>query len=336
MHRIDNSGSQGRCRRRGFTLVELLVVIAIIGVLVALLLPAVQAAREAARRSQCTNNLKQIGLAILNYESSYKTLPKGRNGCDNLTELHCQGNDPAEQSATSAFVSILPQVEQQALYDVLDLSDQGLNVWPPTSASVPFANWATPAVQQAMNTKPAVYTCPSTESELEPLEVPVYQFGWEVKPATGDYALNKGHRGPSWQALPLPVKLDNSGPFIYGMDIPLRRIEDGVSNTFFAGETIESHLESNRNIWTRGARHTDSMRSTDNPLNTPPGEGKTFKGFNGAFQSRHPGGANFVFGDGHVEYITENIDLETYTSYATKSQEELNDPYIEQTAQSQN
>ena len=326
MQQIHNQKSLGKNVRFGFTLVELLVVIAIIGVLVALLLPAVQAAREAARRSQCTNNLKQIGLAMLSYESTYRTLPTGRDGCDNLTELHCQGSDPSEQSAISAFVKILPQLEQQALFDVLDLSDQGLNVWPPISAQVPFFSWATSQVQQACNTRPDVYVCPSAVTEPECEIVPLYPFGWELWPATGDYATCIGHRGPSWQALPLPVKLDNSGPFIYGKAIPLRRIEDGLSNTVFVGETVEGHTQPSRNIWTRAERH-GSMRSMDNPLNTPPGEGKTYKGFNGAFQSRHPGGANFLFGDGHVEFLAEEIDLETYASYATKAQEELVEQY---------
>src|SRR5438552_9189513 len=89
--------------RSGFTLVELLVVIAIIGVLVALLLPAVQSAREAARRMQCANNLKQLGLAFHTYESTFKVLPP---------ETMCSGtNEP------TAFVHILPNIEQSALYD---------------------------------------------------------------------------------------------------------------------------------------------------------------------------------------------------------------------------
>ncbi len=83
-----------RLRRTGFTLVELLVVIAIIGILVALLLPAVQAAREAARRTQCNNQLKQIGLALDLYEGSYKLYPPGRVGCDGITTGPCNGDPP--------------------------------------------------------------------------------------------------------------------------------------------------------------------------------------------------------------------------------------------------
>src|SRR6185436_5732753 len=91
----------------GFTLVELLVVIAIIGILVALLLPAVQAAREAARRSQCTNNLKQITLAILNFESTHKQFPAATVGCDGLSTGTCVGMPTEERSAASVFVLIL-------------------------------------------------------------------------------------------------------------------------------------------------------------------------------------------------------------------------------------
>ena len=103
--------------RRAFTLVELLVVIAIIGILIALLLPAVQAAREAARRSQCANNLKQIGLALLNYEDAFKTLPPSVvYGC------------PGDRTTATAEIPyhhtwitrILPFLEQQALYDQMD------------------------------------------------------------------------------------------------------------------------------------------------------------------------------------------------------------------------
>src|SRR3954449_12171326 len=98
--------------RHGFTLVELLVVIAIIGVLVALLLPAVQAARESARRMQCQNNLKQVGLALLNYESSHKFFPSGY-----LSDIDANGNDTGPGWGWAAL--IIPQMEESGLYTII-------------------------------------------------------------------------------------------------------------------------------------------------------------------------------------------------------------------------
>ncbi len=108
--------------RQGFTLVELLVVIAIIGVLVALLLPAVQAARESARRAQCLNNLRQIGLAMINYESSKGELPAGRLFCGPESASVSDNICNNERVSLSGFWVILPYMEQQALFDRIDLS----------------------------------------------------------------------------------------------------------------------------------------------------------------------------------------------------------------------
>src|SRR5881397_3768235 len=104
-----------RAKRSGFTLVELLVVIAIIGILIALLLPAVQAAREASRRSSCANNLKQVGLAFLSFEGAKKAFPAGRYGCEDAVtgiiksggnSVDC-GQDPAQSHGASGFVTVL-------------------------------------------------------------------------------------------------------------------------------------------------------------------------------------------------------------------------------------
>ncbi|MEX2309186.1 MAG: DUF1559 domain-containing protein [Pirellulales bacterium] len=333
----------------GFTLVELLVVIAIIGILVALLLPAIQAAREAARRSQCVNNEKQIGIALLNYESSYKKFPPGRHGCDGAPEPAIRGCEEVatvERSAMSAFVKILPFLEEQALYDQLTDKDSIISpfviIWPELlgdEQAVPFANWATPQVQQALNRRPDVYVCPSADSATvtESLHFSSAAF----IPATGDYALCMGHRGPSWRRHFYGVKADNSGIFFYIREIKIREILDGTSHTFLGGEVLESHTIDSSNIWSRAVRHLDGMRTADNPINTP--AGPLYKDFYkhhrkpeapdrpyfamGAFASKHPRGANFVFADGRVEFISEDIDLDTYFAFASRASQEIDDEY---------
>jgi prepilin-type N-terminal cleavage/methylation domain-containing protein len=139
--------------KRAFTLVELLVVIAIIGVLVALLLPAVQAAREAARRAQCSNNLKQMALAMLNYEDTYKCLPPGRTGCDGATGNQCTGfTTGAGTLGWSAFVSTLPFLEQSALSNKIDY------------APVPWgvtAGWDNASNMEVVSARPKFIVCPS-------------------------------------------------------------------------------------------------------------------------------------------------------------------------------
>ena len=148
--RKDVNKNSGIKNSRGFTLVELLVVIAIIGVLVALLLPAVQAAREAARRMSCSNNLKQYGIAQLNYESTKKTFPPARPGPDATSSQEVRsigrpagprasGGNGYERSGVSGFVLVLPFMEQQALYNQFDI-DRGDGVW---LSSVSQVSWKT-------------------------------------------------------------------------------------------------------------------------------------------------------------------------------------------------
>lgn len=290
----------------GFTLVELLVVIAIIGILIALLLPAVQAAREAARRSQCTNHLKQIGLALANYESSFKVYPPGRVGCDS--------DGPGakvlvyQRTGTSGFVMLLPSVEQQALYDKFDFSN---GPWPADTS-----NWNAGGNIDVIAQRVPTYLCPSDNSE------PTKNFSNNVA-ATGNYAFVTGTRGPSLRLDNL-VKYDNTGIFYYLKAHRIADVLDGLTNTMFVGEVIEPHTGPSSNIWSYASVHTNCQRSTENPINTSPGEGVVYTSgtwgrVNGAFASRHPGGANFVFGDGHVSFLSETIDLESYRALSTRA-----------------
>jgi prepilin-type N-terminal cleavage/methylation domain-containing protein/prepilin-type processing-associated H-X9-DG protein len=331
---------------RGFTLVELLVVIAIIGILVALLLPAIQAARESARRSQCINNEKQIATALLNYESTYKKFPAGRHGCDGALEPEVRGCESAsiiERSSMSAFVKLLPFLEEQALYDALDLSNEGKIIWPTTmgedSSGSNYTSWATLEIQQALHNRPQVFVCPSSAS-LPVTESLRYQDA-TFRPATGDYAMSMGHRGPTWNRDFFAVKTDNSGIFFYIRELKLQQVTDGSSHTFFGGEVLDSHTIDSSNIWSRAERHLDGMRTADNPVNTPAGpEYRDHFRYHrkaespdrpyfamGAFGSRHPRGANFMFADGRVQFVSEDIDLDAYFAYASRASEEINDKY---------
>ncbi len=138
---------------------SLLVVIAIIGILVALLLPAIQAAREAARRNSCLNNLKQLQLGMLLHEESYKHFPPGRSGCDGMNSDICKGiTDVNQQTGTSGFVFILAYIEEKALYDQVDFTKKDGTY---NKLMYSGGNWRTPQHLQVIAARPNVMVCPS-------------------------------------------------------------------------------------------------------------------------------------------------------------------------------
>ncbi|MBN2578297.1 MAG: DUF1559 domain-containing protein, partial [Pirellulales bacterium] len=288
-------------RTSGFTLVELLVVIAIIGILIALLLPAIQAAREAARRSQCTNNLKQIGLAFGNYEAAMKVFPPGRTGCDGSGPEICNRD---KQIGASGFVYLLPYLELKPLWKMIDLDT--FQIYNHYSVS--------PQHRFVMEQRPPVFVCPSDTARL------LFDDSEWGKMATCNYAMCSGVYGPGMGG-GLDAKYDNDGVFFYKRKVLRREIIDGVSYTFLCGEVIKPDIEESKCIWFSGSRYR-CLRYTKNPVNTPPGDPQyvTYDGAkqNGAFASMHRGGCNFVFGDGHVFFLSENINLEIYQALSTR------------------
>jgi prepilin-type N-terminal cleavage/methylation domain-containing protein/prepilin-type processing-associated H-X9-DG protein len=313
-------------RNFGLTLVELLVVIAIIGILVALLLPAVQAAREAARRMSCSNNLKQEGLADLNFSDTAGHLVPARLGPDSTASREMRPLRTAvERSGASGFVLMLPYIELTALYDKLDIYEND-SIWPASAFRTAGVEWRTQARNEAIATSVAAFICPSEGSERF---IEDGSFGLPA-PAVGSYAFVAGHRGINGGALYTPVnacmvKHHNTGPHLYRTVVALKKIEDGTSNTISIGEVIETSVgtingATSHNIWTYVLRYLDCFRTTTVAINTPPwAETLNAEGdvVNGAFASRHPGGAQFVYVDGHVDFVEESIDLDLYQNLST-------------------
>lgn len=315
----------------GFTLVELLVVIVIISILVMLLLPALSMVRESARRVKCGDQIKQIANALVQYEANFRKFPPGRMGCDGWQNDVCKDNPGWRRPGTSGFVMILPMLEQQNLYDQFEPFAKGalFPAQPGDSSDGTTDGWKTPQIAAALTIRPEVFVCPSSST------LPQFNNG---SYATGCYALVQGSKGPSYGISQTHVKHYNNGMFCYRTELRRAHVLDGMTPTMFVGETVEGHTRESANVWSLAARHLHSMRSTDNPLNTRPGDGVFVKvgggggtgddeplyGYkaNGAFASDHPGGALFAFGDGHVQMLHENIDLATYRALSTRAEED--------------
>jgi len=282
-------------RQRGFTLIELLVVIAIMAILIALLLPAVQQAREAARRLSCKNNLKQIGLAIHNYHAVYRALPMATHWF----------SDP-NWKLYSAFTAILPYVEQSSLF----------NKYNPNVKSSDALN------AEAVKQRVSVYLCPSMTF---PRPVPNTACGETRAPSS--YAVCVGSTS-AWGP-------NHNGAIVRHSDGPtrFRDITDGTSNTLMVGELdyglknyfytsgpCEGQLRGGVPEWSTGYPGY-SIASTVGLFNSD----RLVNGFNEyeTFRSDHPGGAHFCLVDGSVRFVSENIDAGLLDALATRAGKEV-------------
>jgi len=306
-----------RRRSSGFTLVEMLGVIAIIAVLIALLMPAVQGVREAARRTQCANNLRQIGLAMLSHEQQKQEFPAGRVQCDGNTvaRFGCSANvDSPRRPGTGGLVWILPWLDAQPLFDEFASGFDVGGLW-----SLSGAEWRTPRVAAVIATRPAVMVCGSDWSEPH-----VRNMAGFPLVAVGSYALSVGTMGPSQQC-GQDAKQFNTGMFRYLNKRVAAQIMDGLSNTLLGGESINNHTSSNRNVWTMGVRLLDTLRSTECPPNTSLGPVPCATAwvydasstYNADFASRHPGGLQFLFVDGHTTWMSDTVDMTVYRALST-------------------
>jgi prepilin-type N-terminal cleavage/methylation domain-containing protein/prepilin-type processing-associated H-X9-DG protein len=291
--------SRRKRRTDGFTLIELLVVISIIGLLIALILPAVQAAREAARRVQCTNNLKQIALATLNYEAVWSTLPRGGFLQSPAPGVGLTNPDGSLNVSGNLFLSILPYLEQKPLYNSINFD---VNIFTAINATV------------SANGVGALW-CPSDAGVANPQTLPDGNF-YDPGPFTMYYSSYSGNLG-TWGMRPVNNTLMN-GPFVGEDSIPLQSVGDGQSNTIGFGEhtgTILPATERGDWHWWTSGWFGDALFVTLYPMNPQrtmanvvlPGSSST-EAYATAASSMHPGGCNFAFLDGSVRFLKDTID----------------------------
>ncbi|MBN2216247.1 MAG: DUF1559 domain-containing protein [Pirellulales bacterium] len=298
-------------RQMGFTLVELLVVIAIIGILIALLLPAVQAAREAARRMNCGNNMKQIGLALHMHHDGHGKLPAGWSGYDGGE--HASKGNPGWCWATR----ILGYLEQHSLFDSLAVEQRAVT---------------DPANAGFIQTRLSAFRCPSDPREDaaadlagHKVEVSNYVGVWG-----GRYEVSSGNYENLLQRMQATASTGQTlgnGVFYHNSEVSFRDMSDGQSHTLVVGERGAKILPDDNvfyfSTWA-GVIGADSeywaARVVGTGVYLPNAEGSTggsCDDYRQGFSSYHPGGAHFVLGDGSVRLVEDEVDAVVFNALCT-------------------
>lgn len=303
--------------RRGFTLIELLVVITIIAILIALLLPAVQAIREAAMRIQCSNNMRNVGLALHNYHQGHRKLP-----------FACGYN----KAVTGTWVAmVLPYVEQQALYDQFDFNVKMNHRNNKTAVTTPLPLFTCPADPVAANPvlTERCQSCPDCPPEgmglwypasMGPTSPDNCSFCSEGKNSYCCQGHNYGSRGPEGNFVGMFGR--------YPKSVRFSQVRDGLSNTFLIGESLPGECFHNMAF---GSNFPLSGTTIPLGIRAEPSEVPQKGMSNGTlhkinphwklcgFKSMHPGGAFFVMSDASVHFIANTIDYKLYNELGTRN-----------------
>ena len=287
-HHLRNPFAQP-VRRCGFTLVELLVVIAIIGILIGMLLPAVQMVREAARRTACGNNLRQVGLALHSRMTAHGSFPAGGIETHFLT--------PSPRKQISWMVACLPYIEQNAVFDLFSYQ-QAYNSQ---------ANNA--ATSQIINT----FICPSVSRSFHSTGDINENGAWDPGDNMGltDYGGMHGLSKPPFlpftqQASPWVHVPQHRGGMSYEIELRPVEFSDGLSNTVMVTECVRGNRFQSE--WANGQNLFDQQHQ--NPINVSN---------NNEIYSEHPIGAMMLFGDGHVRLVAETIEQEVLNATLTRA-----------------
>ncbi len=332
-------------QRKGFTLIELLVVIALIGVLTALLLPAVQSAREAARRTQCTNHLKQVGLAIANYESALGCIVSGYISTNGPigSSIAVSGYNPDPQTGDNGpgwgwLALLLPYAEQVPRYNAINVN---LPTWVAANGTVVTVELSVYLCPSANNPTPTVSMVDSTPNLL-----PVANRYF----ARSNYVYNVGWND---SGMPATVDYDNTftgcnGPLYRNSRVAYAAVTDGLSNTVCAGERTPYLADATWVGIIPGYRHfaagvfaslgtggLDVNYDYDNAILAAHSGPSLYEnpvvihppnsplGHTDEMYALHPGGANVLMGDGSVRFVKQSINLGAWQSLSSRSNAEV-------------